>query len=103
MSKIKENASLTGKQVRHLRALGHHLKAVVLVGKEGISPALVNTVDECLTNHELLKIKLLETCPEDRREAAYEVARQTHSHVAQVVGRTILLYRKGENPEITLP
>jgi RNA-binding protein len=99
----KEKKSLTGKQVRHLRALGHHLKPVVLVGKEGVSPSLIITIDECLSNHELLKIKLLETCPEDRREAALEIAKQTSSHVAQVLGRTILLYRKGETPEITLP
>ncbi len=103
MNMKKDNVSLTGRQVRHLRALGHHLKAVVLVGKEGITPALVSTVDECLANHELLKIKLLENCPEDRRAAAYEIAKQTRSHVAQVVGRTILLYRKAENPEIILP
>lgn len=99
----KEKKSLTGKQVRHLRALGHHLKPFVLIGKEGITPALITTIDDCLSNHELLKIKLLETCPEDRREASLEIAKQTGSQVAQVLGRTILLYRKGETPEINLP
>lgn len=99
----KESKSLTGKQVRHLRALGHHLKPVVLIGKEGVSTSLITTIDECLLDHELLKIKLLETCPADRREAALEIAQKTGSCVAQVLGRTILLYRKSETPEIVLP
>ncbi len=100
---LKENKSLTGKQVRHRRTLGHHFKPVVLIGKEGVSPSLLTAIDECLSNHELLKIKLLETCPEDRREVALEIAQKTGSHVAQVLSRTILLYRKGETPEIILP
>lgn len=99
----KKDILLTGKQARHLRALGHHLKPGVLIGKEGVTPSLISTIEESLKNHELLKVKLLETCPDDRREAAQEIAKQTSSQVAQVLGRTILIYRKGENPEIILP
>lgn len=98
-----ESVSLTGKQVRHLRALGHHLKPVVLIGKEGVSAALISSIDECLTRHELLKIKILETCPHDRKEAADLIASETSSHVAQVLGRTILIYRRAEPPTIVLP
>jgi len=31
--------ALTGKQKRYLRGLGHHLKAVIMIGKEEVSPA----------------------------------------------------------------
>lgn len=103
MNISNDSATLTGKQVRHLRALGHHLKPVVLIGKEGVTPALISSIDECLARHELLKIKILETCPLDRKEAANLIANKTCSHVAQVLGRTILIYRAAESPTIVLP
>lgn len=103
MDRKKEDSSLTGKQVRHLRGLGHHLKPVVLVGKEGTTPALLDAVDESLAQHELVKIKLLENCPDDRRTAADNIARQSGASVVQILGRTLLLYRAAEPPVIVLP
>ncbi|HVK73170.1 MAG TPA: ribosome assembly RNA-binding protein YhbY [Kofleriaceae bacterium] len=95
---------LTGKQRRHLRALGHALTPVVQIGKGGLSPAFVAQVEQALVDHELIKIKLLETAELDRHEAADELARQTGSEVAQVLGGTILLYRPDpDEPRITLP
>lgn len=95
---------LTGKQRRHLRALGHALNPHVQLGKGGMSPAVVAQIEQALTDHELIKLKLLETFDVDRHEAALELARQTHSEVAQVLGRTILLYRPDPDaPRIKLP
>ena len=49
---------LTGKQRRALRALGHHLEPVVLVGQNGITDGVVAAVDQALHDHELIKVKL---------------------------------------------
>lgn len=95
--------SLTGKQVRFLRARGHHLKPLVLVGKEGITPQLIDSVVENLSVHELVKIKLLDSCPVDRKTAADHLREQTTSHLVQILGRTILLYKAAEKPTIPLP
>lgn len=95
--------SLTGKQRRYLRGLGHHLQPVVMIGKEELTTALVAAVEEALTAHELIKLKLQEGCLLDRQEAAERLATKTSSCVAQVLGRTILLYRPAEEPVITLP
>lgn len=96
--------SLTGKQRRHLRALGHALAPVAQVGKSGITPAVVSAIDAALATHELVKIKLLESLDVERDVAAAELGTQTRAEVAQVLGRTILLYRPDpEEPRITLP
>jgi RNA-binding protein len=93
--------ALTGKQRRSLRALGHGLAPVVQLGKGGLSGALVEAVDQALTDHELIKVKLLDTFEMDRHVAAQELAQQTKSEVAQVLGKTILLYRPDpEDPRI---
>lgn len=94
---------LTGKQARFLRGLGHHLQPVVMIGKEALSDSVLASLDEALAAHELIKVKLQEGCLLDRREAAILMAEKTGSAVAQVLGKTILLYRQGEKPKINLP
>lgn len=96
--------TLSGKQARYLRGLGHHLKAIIMIGKEELTPAVITATDEALMTHELIKIKLQDGCLGDRRELAAKLAAATEAAVAQVLGRTILLYRKNpENPQISLP
>jgi len=95
---------MTGKQRRHLRALGHHLNAVVQVGHEGITDALVHAASEQLEAHELIKVRVSENSPHDRHEAAELLAQRCSAQVAQVLGRTALLYRpRKDAPGITLP
>ena len=96
--------TLTGKQRRHLRALGHGLAPVAMIGKGGLTDAFVEGLDQALGTHELVKLKLLETAALDRHEAAAELARRTQAEVAQVLGGTILLYRPDpDEPRIKLP
>lgn len=94
---------LTGKQVRHLRALGHHLNPIIMVGKGEISDSLVASLEDALLHHELVKVKLQEGCDLDRKEVAAILSEKTESEIAQIIGKTILLYRKSEDPVIELP
>ena len=94
---------LTGKQARYLRSLGHHLEAVIMVGKDGVTENLVESTEESLVAHELVKIKLQRGCPLDRHEVAETLARKTEAAVAQILGQTILLYRPSDKKKITLP
>lgn len=98
-------AELTSKQRAHLRSLAHRLKPVVQVGNEGITDAVVASVEDALNNRELLKVRLLEAAPLDAREAADTLsARIDGAHVPQVIGRTVVLFRPfPEEPEIRLP
>ena len=96
--------SLTGKQRRYLRSLGHALRPLVQVGKGGIDDGLVAAVEQALVDHELIKVKLGEHADVDRHEAADTLALRTKSSVAQVLGGTILLYRPDpDEPVIQLP
>jgi RNA-binding protein YhbY len=52
----------------------------------------------------LVKIKLLESLDVDRDEAAAQLAAGTKAEIAQVLGRTVLLYRPDpDEPRIKLP
>jgi RNA-binding protein len=94
---------LTGKQKRFLRALGHSLKPVIMVGKSEVSDALTAETLKALDAHELIKVKLLESCLMDRNEVASLLAEGCGAETAQILGRTILLYRPAKEPRIELP
>jgi RNA-binding protein len=94
---------LTGKQKRHLRALGHKLKAVIQIGKKEIEEALITETNASLDHHELIKVKLLESCMLDKHEASSMLAEACGADVAQILGKTFLLYRPADPAVITLP
>ena len=99
------NEPLTSKQRAHLRSLANRLKPVIHVGTEGVTPALLSSVTEAFNTRELLKVKLQEGAPLGVREAADSIAAGVDgAHVAQTIGRTVVLYRRHpEKAEIRLP
>lgn len=95
---------LGGKQKRHLRSLGHSLKPVVMIGRKDLDDNLIAETRAALACHELIKVKLMEGCNLDRHEASSMLAESTGSEVAQLLGKTFLLYRAADDkPVIVLP
>ncbi|HTN89919.1 YhbY family RNA-binding protein [Sorangium sp. So ce388] len=95
---------LTGKQRRHLRALGHHLDPVVQLGKAGLTDGVVAAVEAAVERHELVKVRLGTECPDDLGDVADALSERLRAEVAQTLGRTILLYRRHpKEPKIKLP
>jgi len=83
--------------------MGHDLKPVILIGKGELSESVLHETDSALKHHELIKIKLLDSSLTDRREAAEGLAASLNAEIAQILGRTFLLYRKSEKPKIDFP
>jgi RNA-binding protein len=96
--------TIGGKALRHLRALGHTLDPVIAVGKGGITDALVAEAKLALARHELIKVRVMTEAPVDRKDAAAALAEATSATLAQVLGRTFLLYRRNpQKSKIALP
>lgn len=91
-------ASLTNAQIRELKARAQRLKAVLKVGKEGLSPAFLAALDDALKHHELLKVKFDEW-KEQKKELAPQLAEKTGSHLIMQVGNVVVLYRPKPNAE----
>ncbi|MEI6205232.1 MAG: ribosome assembly RNA-binding protein YhbY [Desulfuromonadales bacterium] len=94
---------LTGKQKRHLRALGHKLKPLIQIGKKEVENALISEACAALDHHELIKIRLLESSLLDKHEASAMLAELCSAEVAQILGKTFLLYRPAKKPVIVFP
>ncbi len=68
-----------------------------MVGKEGISKTLIQAVNDNLDAHELIKVRVQDTSPLDRKEAAAALAEATGSALVQVLGKTFLLYHENKD------
>lgn len=98
MAKKIKIPQLSGKELRHLRGLGHHLSELSMIGKEGITDNLVKSVQDNLVAHELVKIRIQDTCTLERKEAVAQLAAAVSAAVVQILGKTALIYRP--NPDL---
>jgi RNA-binding protein len=96
--------ALSGKQRRFLRAQAHALEPVVSVGKDGITHNLVAAVNEALLTHELIKVRVLENAPLERKEVAEELPGQAKAEFVGLIGRILILYKRHPHkPKLVLP
>ena len=96
--------SLTGKQKGFLRSMGMTLDPVVFVGKEGISPTVVTSTQDVIKKRELIKIRVLQNCMEEPKDAITMLAERCNANLVQVIGRNGLLFsRNYDKPKIELP
>lgn len=95
---------LTGKQKRFLRAEAHHLDPIFQVGKGGVNDAMLKQLRDVLEVRELIKVRILDNCEEDKRVVAEELAAGTRAELVQLIGLTVVLYKESrENKKIVLP
>ena len=81
------------------RAEAHHLDPVVMIGGDGLTPAVVKEADAALNAHGLIKIRVL---GDDRaaRETMYlQLADQLNAAPIQHIGKLLVLYR----PKVDTP
>jgi RNA-binding protein len=90
--------SMTGKERAGLRAEAHHLSVQVHVGHAGLTPALLQSLDDVLRTRMLVKVQVAKGGELSAKEAAREVAEQMGAEVVQVIGRTFTVFR--DNPEL---
>lgn len=94
-----EEITLTGKQKSYLRSLGSTMNPIVQIGKSGISETLLDSTKEALIARELIKVKVLQNCVEEPKEALQDLATAVDSELVQVIGRNGLLYKRNRDPE----
>ena len=70
------------------------LKPIVIVGNNGVTPAVVAELDQALTAHELVKVRVNAADREARRAMSAELAAGTQSELIHAVGHVIVLYRE---------
>lgn len=95
---------LTSKQRAYLRKLAHDIDPILHIGKNGVSPELVESATEALEKRELIKLNVLKNCSEDPKELGAVLSERSRSTLVQVMGRRITLYKESkEHKTIEIP
>lgn len=84
---------MTSKQRAYLKSLASNLDTIFQIGKGGITDEICFQLSNAMEARELIKIKLLETCPSNIKEVAEVIAEKTGAEVVQIIGTKIVLFR----------
>ena len=88
---------MKGSARKNLRSLAHHLKPVVIVGKNGINSQLIASTEVALNDHELIKVRFGEF-KEEKKEISAEIAQATKSEMVGIIGNIAIFYRQHHEP-----
>jgi RNA-binding protein len=105
--KAQSVSPLTTRQKQFLKGLAHPLSPLVQIGKDELSPGVLETIKTELMNHELVKVKIGSNCGLEKDSSSKTIAEQTQSSLVQLIGKTIVLYKpnpkRAKEKRIVLP
>jgi len=94
---------LTGKQRSYLKSLAGQIDTAVYIGRSEITETVLREINDYLSAHELVKVKVQEGSELTAREAANIAAEKLGAEYVQAIGRRFVLYRASEDQKIDLP
>ncbi len=87
---------LTSKERAQLRAQANSLETTLMVGKDGVTEAVIAEADNQLTARELVKGKVLENAMLSPREVSDEICEALGADGVSVIGTKFVIYRFSE-------
>lgn len=84
--------------------MGQKLEPVVMIGKDGVTPTVVQLAREVIKKRELIKVRVLQNSLEEPADAIRMLAERADVNLVQIIGRNGLLFKRNfEKPKIELP
>ena len=84
---------LTPSQRKDKRADAHHLDPVVMIGGDGLTPAVVKEIDAALNAHGLIKVRVFSDERETRAAYFVTLADTLGAAPIQHIGKLLVLWR----------
>jgi len=84
---------LTPAERREHRAHAHHLDPVVLIGGDGLTPAVQKEIDAALNAHGLIKVRVFGDDRAAREQMYQQLADQLNAAPIQHIGKLLVLWR----------
>jgi len=84
---------LTPAQRRERRAEAHHLDPVVIIGNDGLTPAVQKEIDGALSAHGLIKVRVVSDDRVAREQTYQTLADALDAAPVQHIGKLLVLWR----------
>lgn len=97
------SSQLNSQQRKYLKGLAHNRKPVITVGQNGLTPSLMEELQQALAHHELIKIKLPAGDKAIRIEMLDTICKQTGASLVTLIGRNGVIFLQANKNRITLP
>ncbi|MFC1691198.1 YhbY family RNA-binding protein, partial [Nanoarchaeota archaeon] len=77
----------------HYKAGGESIEPVVRIGKNGLTPAIIDEIKNQLRKRKIIKIKILKSALQQKtkKEFSDEIAEKTGSNLLKLIGSVIIL------------
>jgi RNA-binding protein len=95
--------AVNDKQKRYLRGLAHPLKPVVMLGNKGLTDTVQAEIDNALSRHELIKVKVSGAEKAERLVILNTIADNNNADLVMTAGHIAAFYRPAKEPTIKLP
>ncbi len=81
------------------RANAHHLDPVVMIGNDGVTPAVVKEIDLALLSHGLIKVRVLGDDRENREAMFHSLCDELSAAPIQHIGKLLVMWRPAQAKE----
>ena len=85
---------ITGKQRSELKRIAQDIRPTVMIGKEEVTPAVMDAIEDYLAAHELVKVQIQDGAILDPKETANEIAEACRNMSESKTGALIVMPRK---------
>ncbi len=89
---------LSPERKKQYRNIGHNLNPVVTVAGNGLSEGLMEELDRALNDHELIKVKLMISDRDLRKQVSAEMVKKAGAELVQEIGKVALVFRAAKRP-----
>jgi len=77
-----------------LRSQAHSISPTVMIGADGLTPAVIKEADHALNSHQLIKIRVLGDDREARLTMYDQICDQLNAAQVQHIGKLLVIYRQ---------
>ena len=90
--------SINKEQRKKLKALAHHLKVFVNIGKEGVNDGVLHSIRDKIDKDELIKIKFSKN-KNEKEFFSKKIEKEIQAERISIIGNILILYKRSKNPQ----
>ena len=85
--------NISSKQKQELKGLAHLIKPILIIGKDGLTDGVINSIKTGLDKKELIKIKF-NSCKDEKLHIIENIKNLCKCNIISIIGNVAILYKQ---------